>query len=335
MNKEQFKYHLTSYVNSGCFTAFDKLACLFFPKAIFRKNAALIQKHFQESKKQKEQASSSFTIRVNVYDGKNKHVLELINFLETNLKDQLAGAYVHGSLGTQEEIAYSDMDALVILKDEIFLDKKKLADVAMKLSRARSFMLQLDPLQHHGWFVMTESDLLNYSETYFPSELFRHAKSLLKNAGLELKIQANEQQDFRSPLTALYKSIESKLNRQQAPGNLYELKNLLSEFMLLPAFYVQARDKKGIYKKFSFEEARKDFPADEWRIMDEVSLMRQNWSVIDFGWKRNLVSNRKLFSFNMAKVLSPPIATDLKKKLTPEFYQSMSRFTKMISEKIK
>ena len=36
------------------------------------------------------------------------------------LANHLAGAYVHGSIATDEEVPYSDFDALVILRDSAF-----------------------------------------------------------------------------------------------------------------------------------------------------------------------------------------------------------------------
>jgi hypothetical protein len=47
--------------------------------------------------------------------------------------------------------------------------------------------------------------------------------------------------------------------------------------MMLPSAYVQARDEKGIFKKYSFAEMRKDFGAEEFSVMDEVSDIRTSW----------------------------------------------------------
>ena len=53
-------------------------------------------------------------------------------------------------------------------------------------------MLDLDPLQHHGWFVLTEADLKFYCNAYFGAELFNHSKSLLNNKKPELTLNLRD-----------------------------------------------------------------------------------------------------------------------------------------------
>ena len=58
--------------------------------------------------------------------------------------------------------------------------------------------------------------------------------------------------------------------------NSYDLKFLLHAVTLFPAMYLQA---KGLhmYKKFSFDIAKKDFGKKEWDVVDYVSSLRRNW----------------------------------------------------------
>ena len=57
---------------------------------------------------------------------------------------------IHGSLGTDEDIAYSDFDALVIIRQIAFRDPRLLADICQKLTDLQRIMFLQDPLQHHG-----------------------------------------------------------------------------------------------------------------------------------------------------------------------------------------
>ncbi len=335
MNTREFRLYLQKYVNGGSLNASDRMLFLLSPGNIFRRNASRIQSFFQQG-----QANRNTTIPIHVlvkaYDGQNVFVRRMMKYLEENLKNDLVGAYVHGSLGTSEEISYSDFDALAILKDEVVNDKNKLARVAQQLNEARRFMLQMDPLQHHGWFVLTESDLKDYSETYFPSALFQYAKSLFMDRGLEINLSIDqERQDYITPFKKLCENIKGKISDQRYPQNVYDLKNLLSEFMLLPALYVQARDKKSIYKKFSFEEARKDFSHEQWQVMDDVSLIREQWNMDISDGRRKMIASQRFLSFNLSKIVAPKISTSLKNKLDEEFYLSMLNFTDTICNKIK
>jgi len=237
------------------------------------------------------------------------------------------GAYVHGSLGTYEEIAYSDFDALVILKDEVCKSSKRLAEVAQKLNRARSIMLDFDPLEHHGWFVLTESDLKFYCNAYFPIELFKYAKSMLNDKGLDLEINLREScSETREVFEKMADGIIQEVKNRRFPENMFQLKHLMSRFMLLPAFYVQAKTGKGIWKKDSFELARSDFVAADWAIMDEVSEIRMNWSYGLSALKKRLIAHPYILSRSFAKRLAPPIPCVIQDRLTENFFERMHNF---------
>jgi len=247
-------------------------------------------------------------------------------YLERFLKGDLVGAYVHGSLGICEEIAYSDFDALTILKDEVFESSKRLARAAKKLNHARTIMLNFDPLQHHGWFVLTELDLKCYCNAYFPIELFGHAKSLFNDKGLELKISLRESNsEIEKAFEKMANAIIRKIENRRYPTNLYHLKGLLSEFMLLPALYIQARDRRGIYKKESFNLARVDFDSEEWAIMDEVSEIRTNWNYEISALTKRLMCRPHVLSRYFAKNFAPAIPEKIGCVLSAEFYVRMKK----------
>ena len=58
----------------------------------------------------------------------------------------------------------------------------------------------------------------------------------------------------------------------------YDIKTLLHSITLFPTMYLQAN---GIivYKKFSFDIAKKDFK-DSWEVIDDVSSIRSNWKYL-------------------------------------------------------
>jgi hypothetical protein len=236
----------------------------------------------------------------------------------------LVGAYVLGSLGTYEEVAFSDFDALVILGDEVFHVPDRLAGVARKINEGRAIMFDFDPLQHHGWFVLTESDLSLYPEYYFPMELLRHAKSLFSDQGLKLNIQIQDSSEkIRQTFDDLSHGILKRLTQKHFPQNMYQLKILLSQFMLLPALYVQLRDKKGIFKKFSFESARADFSDGDRSIMVGVSSLRKDWDYRISSFRRLLITKPTPISRFFVRRWAPSIPEEIKKVLTHDFYQRM------------
>ena len=321
----KFRQVLASHVNGGCLTQGDVLFSMISSSIPFKSHAEEIILQYQDFKALLPAGGNSLNeIQVEVYSGGNSHVLKMMNYLDKHAGNNLMGAYVHGSLATGEEIAYSDFDALVILKDEVFESPYRLAKVAKKLSDARSIMFDFDPLQHHGWFVLTEADLKYYPEEYFPLELFRYAKSLFSEKGLELTIHIqNSLAGKRKAFDDLTSSIIKRVAPQDYPKNMYQLKGLLSQIMLLPACYVQVRDKKGIYKKYSFAAARVDFLDEDWSIMNEVSSLRENWSCNMSPLRRWLMTRPQPISRFLAKNYAPGIPGSLKKHLTDDFYMRM------------
>jgi hypothetical protein len=72
----------------------------------------------------------------------------------------------------------------------------------------------------------------------------------------------------------------------------YDTKTLLHSITLFPSLYLQAKGTL-VYKKFSFDIAKKDFNKHEWGIIDYISSVRSNWvsagnmPVVDILAERN------------------------------------------------
>jgi hypothetical protein len=181
-------------------------------------------------------------------------------------------------VGTYEEISYSDFDGFVILKNDVLNHPEKLKKVAKVLIDSEKIMFEMDPLQHHGWFLLTETDLNNYPEYYFPHALLSYSKCLFGSTILKIQLKkSGYENEAIKAFNNLADGIISKLNSKAFIENYYGFKNLLSEFMLLPALFIQAKTGKGIYKKFSFEKVRTELK-EEYEVMDEISSIRSDWS---------------------------------------------------------
>ena len=313
----------------------DLYFSVFVPGLVFAGNAsALVQKFRLLSREISAGFTTALHVRIDPYEGQNRHVRRMMSFLSEHLKEDLIGAYVHGSLGTYEEIPYSDFDALAILKDEVFGCPEKLVRTAKKLNYARTIMLDFDPLQHHGWLILTELDLKFYCNAYFPVELFNYAKSLLYDKGLELEIYLRDSNyEIYKAFEEMTDAIIRKIKNRQYPNNMYQLKSLLSGFMLLPALYVQTRDGRGIYKKESFDLARVDFDSLDWAIMDKVSEIRADWNYEVSALKKRMMCHTHVLSRYFAKRFAPKIPERIGSVLTAEFYSRMGKLASLMIEK--
>ena len=205
---------------------------------------------------------------------------KLKEFADKNLKSYLSGFYLHGSFSTKDYIkGWSDVDTLSIISKETIKDPRKILKVRDMIYYSRKLYYEMDPLQHHGTMVITEYDFSSYCQTYFPIPVFKYSKSFFKDdKGMQFK-----NRDFSSEaLKSLFWFVSyfRKMNIEKKYSlDSYETKNLLHATTLFPTLYLQAKG-KVMYKKFSFNKAKKDFKKDKWDVIDNISLMRYNWKNI-------------------------------------------------------
>jgi hypothetical protein len=274
-------------------------------------------------------------IQIPPYDGPNPHVQKMMRFVGSQLSESVVGAYVHGSLATGEEIAYSDFDALVVIKDSVLRDPSQAATLRRNLSRAEQIMFEFDPLQHHGWFRLNEVDLEHYNEAFFPHELLAYSRSLMPDQGLELRIRPRESStEARASFSEMVRNLQLGLQSGVLLRNMYHLKNTLSIFMLLPALYVQIRDGHGIFKKFSFEAARVDFKAEEWAPMDRVSEIRRMWRYEISPLRRWALSRAWRGRRHLVRRLAPGIPSAIREPITTELSRGMSTLASRMFSKL-
>lgn len=327
---QQLKFHtlLGKYFDGGWFSIPDGLISVWFHDFIFRKNASKVMSEFAGRPKP-EDAEPKHAISIPVYDGGNNHVLAIREALKPVRNDLLA-AIVHGSVATNELIPYSDFDGLIIVKDKVFENKEGLVSLAQTIYSTRKIMHMLDPLQHHGWFIITESDLLDYPSGYMPLEVLSYSKSLLSDADLELRVHLKTKPDYYSPVKTMCRRIRKISQKANRPKTLYQLKSILSEFMMMPTLYIQARDQRGVFKKFSFTAAAADFNQSTWSIMEEVSRMRAEWP--EFESQAELEKFRKIGYIWMKyrKKKGPAIPAQFRTKLNDEFYRRMAELANQV-----
>ncbi len=252
------------------------------------------------------------------------NVPEVINIQKKLMliDDYISFACVHGSLGTGETNAYSDFDALVVLNHSCFKDAKVLSKVASILSSCQHEMCQFDPLQHHGWFVLTEYDLQHYCDSYFPSILFKYAKNFLsdKEEVIFLK-KRNSTVESRAAFRSLKQGIITQVNNP--PSDLYQMKSFLSKIMLVPAMYLQAVTNEGIYKKESFVQIREHFNDDELLSLDITSNLRLKWEKVTNPFIRWVLSHSVSCRKLMTRTVKVKVSNHLLDAVNESYIQNL------------
>lgn len=187
------------------------------------------------------------------------------------VRESLVGVWLHGSLATADFTPYSDVDALLVVRDEVLQDEVVYRQVKTAVLAALRHIFLFDPLQHHGFFVATPHTLAAWPAAYLPAAALIHARPLWPIAP---PVSLHEHRNPAEEKT-LFHNLAQQIYQATPPPNLHKAKGLLSQFMLLPAAYCQAMG-NPVYKRESFGLVQEQFQI-QWQPMEEASRMRQEW----------------------------------------------------------
>lgn len=204
-------------------------------------------------------------------------VVRLAKYIQGQMSPYLALSLIHGSIGDLHYCkGYSDLDTLLILKQDTVTDPARLRKFARVYYRSLVELYRFDPLQHHGHMIMTTVDLDCYPESWLPQAAFSDAKVVSSSNGTVLARVRDSRQDARSAFEEHVDYFRLLSAKQWMPPDAYSLKYYLSILMLLPTRYLQA---KGIFcaKHESFDLAKQSMPRAEWDVMDYATQLRANW----------------------------------------------------------
>ena len=204
-----------------------------------------------------------------------KVVQRLRDFWSHGGAEVCAGIYLHGSHSTGDVTGYSDVDTLLILKQEVAENADALIMLGRRAQRSMGVLFSIDLLQHHGNFVLTETDLQWYDEAWFPLVLFEYSTPIVAPAPLHIRVRSAGQDGARRSLEQMCRRFMAVWQPRQL-RTAYQLKAQLSCFLILPALLLQAHG-RACYKRDSFALAKPYFDPELWGVMDEVSDMRRLW----------------------------------------------------------
>ncbi|MBI2659764.1 hypothetical protein HYX07_01215 [Candidatus Woesearchaeota archaeon] len=245
-------------------------------------------------------------------------LFELKGYAGRNLRQYLAGFYLHGSFATRDYIkGWSDADTLAIVSKETIDEPKKLLELRKGMFYMRHFLCRMDPLQHHGSIVISEHDLQNYCNVYFPVEIFKYAKSFFRDEVMDVKLRGHSQEALAKLFWFVNYFRKLKIEKRHNMGS-YEAKNLLHCITLFPTIYLNAKN-IFVYKKFSFGIARKDLRRN-WKVIDEASAIRRNWG--GFG---------KVPFLDFASRVNPLLAYQLNSKIMGLFRKTDISIKNLVS----
>lgn len=216
------------------------------------------------------------------------------------LDDELLGAYVHGSGGSGDYNAYSDIDLLAIFSSRACTDPEALKDIRIAVGEVCRRIYCYDPLQHHGVFALCELDLIYYPEAYLPLAVFHNSKALSGVRQLDVNVRDSRYEALRGFAIASAQ-LRASMQSRNALNNLDRIKRFNSNLLLLPALYLAT---KGIfaYKRDTFALLEEHIGEHSRYAIDVASDVRSKWvnSGFNFSFERSFLG-ANLFSQRLVR----------------------------------
>jgi len=201
-------------------------------------------------------------------------VIGLKIYAKRELSGSLHSLLIHGSLSTLDYVkGWSDFDTFMVLKDSCFENYLNLIELRRKIYKSRKYLYQIDPLQHHGHFIVTEIDLQCYPNSFLPTVVLKNAKPLFGPSKIKLRKRDDNTEVLRN-LENTYKAIKAYANVKRP--NIYQRKQFYHYVLLFPCLFLQSIG-KPTYKRESFEIAKSYFESRLWEVIEEITKIRANW----------------------------------------------------------
>lgn len=274
------------------------------------------------------------TVKINKIDFRNQLIIELDNMISQKFSYLFQAVIAHGSVATNEVIAYSDFDGMLIVKDA-FWDTQILKNFHKETMK---IIHRFDPLQHHGWFQIKASDLNDYSEVKnLPLAVIKEARMIFPPKDTEFTFCLCENEDYNAPALRVINSIYSKLESGTYRESMFNLKSFLSEVMLLPSLVYQAQNSRGIFKKESFDAMRSSYSSKSWQAIIASSRIREKWTynfVVPVQLFLRFKNNRYLKKL-VRKYWAPKITPSIAIEINASFVDSIKNFLDESKEIIK
>jgi hypothetical protein len=200
-------------------------------------------------------------------------VRDLAHRLETAFAaSPIIDLILFGSQARGSTTGFSDVDAILVIDDATAENPAALHALRPRVLAAQRAVLAHQPMQHHGFEVVTPKLLLAANHALaMPSVALSESRSLTGKT-VEASFVPDDDDEFRAALSGL--ALQTGTSSAW-PSHSWHLHRLLSMFELMPTLYLQARG-EIVPKSRSFAIARRDF-GDAWWPYDVLERVRREW----------------------------------------------------------
>lgn len=283
-----------------------------FINEIYHYDKALLAELILSSIKTKSTETMQSGFDVQIYNLKKDHrssiikqeIIELKKLIN-EYKFYIYDGLVHGSYSTNDmKAGWSDLDCLIILKKENFNNILDVDNIKEFSNKANLILKKIDPLSHHDFQYIFNSDLLGLHSSIFSPILINECISLLNKNSIRIKFEHIVDKNFTNIayFSKVFSNavVEGYLNHHPFNGTylqnhylnsdngMYQLKYMLSVLVLMPALGFTSL---GIYisKPDAILLAKKLFKNIDWSIIDICTEIRNLWPIYE---SNSLFSNK-------------------------------------------
>lgn len=192
----------------------------------------------------------------------------LVAALET---DGILDLVIYGSQPRGTTTGFSDVDAALVISDAVAEDPERLRALRTRVLAAQRAVLAHQPMQHHGFDVVSPKLLARGDALPLPEAAWTEAASLF-GRGAPASFARADEGERRARFDALARPV---LARGTWPRHVWNAHRHVSMLELLPTLYVQALG-HAVPKPESFGAARAALGAADWAY-DDLRVVRERW----------------------------------------------------------
>lgn len=212
-----------------------------------------------------------------------KPVIRFVRYIESLKVPGIKSVWVHGSLATLDYISgYSDCDATLILDIKSIIDANSLLRLRKNISRMACRLHKIDPLQHHGLFIVTECDLKSYHQSFFPLKIIERSVALKGEVIINYYDSGSGISSERAAFLSMAQCMRSVACDMSRLRTAYSIKAHVQTLILMWVIYLQLRDGKFWHKKDALLSARDNMPSGLWSIVENITKLRESWKYRSF-----------------------------------------------------
>jgi hypothetical protein len=199
--------------------------------------------------------------------------------------------FVHGSWADNTRTAFSDLDDFIIVEDSYYETAKG------ALEKVELIFQQLDPIQHHGHWLIKRSQLKNYNNSFMPLHIMDNAicikgKNIIHavvNSGKSLEGLVNN-------IKVTCRNIENFYSQfKKGELNIYNMKCFVGSICLMPPMVFQLLG-RNIDKRNAILQASDIYSIESIRLLEWATNCRNKWSNL-LNCNEYIELNKKLSKF--------------------------------------